>query len=123
MLGIRSQSESGLPSEMADPVLGGRMIKWVRSDDRTGLILFMSELNQQFLEQATVWQIDGTFKCSWQSFAQCLGVDVIRKTYVTVAHILMKECDHEAYNIAIGRFMDGLPAGRPAKSRARHGNE
>ena len=112
MSDIRSQRESGLPSEMADPFLGGRMIKWVRSDDRTGLILFMSELNQQFLEQATVWQIDGTFKCAPRSFAQCLNimaVNVIRKTYVPVAHILMKARDHEAYSIAIGRFMEQLP--------------
>ena len=81
------------------------------SDDRTGLTSFMSELNQQFLEQATVWQIDGTFKCAPQSFAQCLNImrlNMIRKTYVPVAHILMKARDHESYSIAIGRFMEQL---------------
>ena len=102
MFDIRSQRESGLPNEMADPFFGGRMIKWVRSDDRTGFILFMLELNQQFLEQATVWQLDGTFKCAPRSFAQCLnimGVNMIRKTYVPAAHILMEE--HAMWSLGV----------------------
>ena len=105
---FRGQHNPGLEREVPDPMrIGGKRV-WVRSDDRTGIILFMSDLNENFLNEAQIWQIDATFKSCPKDFLQCLnimGVNLCNRTYLPIAHILMKRRDSGAYRHAIGRFL------------------
>ena len=68
----------------------------------------MSDLNETFLSQAHIWQIDATFKCCPVDFLQCLnimGVNLRDRTHLPIAHILMKKRDSGAYHDAISRFL------------------
>lgn len=67
---------------------------WARMHDEiNGVLIFMTELHEEYFVDSDIWMIDGTFRCAPKEYEQILnimGANLLKNTYLTVGHILLK---------------------------------
>lgn len=118
---VRQRVPDGLLQEMDDPYTRGTRRKWVRSQDTAiGMVIFMTDLHEQMMASAAVWQVDGTFKAAPRQFQQLLNVmavDIYGKRYLPVCHVLLTSGTYETYFRAFSRILDVLERPRALQVR------
>ena len=68
--------------------------QWARIyDEINGILIFITDLHEDYFLDSDIWMIDDTFKTSPNEYNQVLnimGANLLKNTYSTVAHILLK---------------------------------
>lgn len=68
----------------------------------------MTDIQEDYLVNADVWMIDGTFRTAPKDYCQVLnimGANLIKKTYLTVGHILLKSKKESDYSTSLSLFI------------------
>ena len=77
-------------------------------DEVNGVLIFMTELHEDYLLNSDIWLIDGTFKTAPRNYTQVLnimGANLLSKTYLTVGHILLKSKKEADYSNGLKLFL------------------
>ena len=107
-------------ASMDNPFCPGKRFSWLRKaiSSPTTILLFMSEMQQDWLVQSQVWLIDSTFKIAPGGFLQVLNVMGVRfgqaEQYGIGAHILMKRREISDYKLALQELLNLIPRARLA---------
>lgn len=104
----RPKYEEALEPTFEDPYCPGQSRLWVRSDDRKGIIVFMTDRHEKILHRSQVWQVDATFQCcpnGWLQLLNIMTVDEVFYEYLPAAHILMKGKSVDDYKEAFLRLL------------------
>lgn len=83
--------------------------QWARIyDEINGILIFITDLHEDYFLDSDIWMIDDTFKTSPNEYNQVLnimGANLLKNTYLMVAHILLNGKREIDYTNGLGLFL------------------
>lgn len=94
---------------MDDDIFPSKKHIWARlHDEINGILIFMTDIHEEYFLNADIWLIDGTFRTSPRKYAQVLnvmGCNLLSNTYLTIGHILLKSKKENDYKNGLSLFL------------------
>lgn len=94
---------------MDDDIIPSKKHIWERlHDEINGILIFMTDIHEEYFLNSDIWLIDVTFRTSPREYAQVLnvmGCNLLSNTYLTIGHILLKSKKENDYKNGLSLFL------------------